>query len=67
MLEIKRNESLKDLRLEFLVTVFKCMRAGVFVSAGERGLTNATGLTEWFVCFYKLCKITVYDSICLWL
>lgn len=67
MQEIRRNESLKDLNLELLVAVFKCVRVGVFVPAGERGLTNATGLTEWFACCCKLCKITIYDSICLWL
>lgn len=40
MQEIRQNESLNDLRLELLVIA--CMRADVFVSAGKRGLTNAT-------------------------
>lgn len=68
MQEIRRNQSLKDLKLELLVTVFQCMSAGVLASAGERDLTNATGLAEWLVRCHALCKITVRGSICrLWL
>lgn len=54
MQENRRNASLKDLRLELFVIDFKCTRAGVFAPVGKRCLTNATGLTEQFVYFYKL-------------
>lgn len=58
-----RSVSLNDIGEEFLFLLFKRMRVDVFVLTPKSALINATGLTEWSVCFYKLCKVTAYNCL----
>lgn len=46
--EIRGNASSRILDWNILVPVFTCMRAGVVVPAGKRGLSSGTGLIEWY-------------------